>query len=111
MGKLGTCALKLSAVCVCTHLSAWLLAECLVESMSAGACLHVLRARYLRVGLDTVRALSATAHCSLLSQVYSNFNICSLSTFPQVIVRGMVVSVGDAPGQLPGQMRTTGRIH
>ena len=50
------------------HLSAWLLAACLVGSMSVGACLHVLWARYLRLDLDMVRALSATARCSLLSQ-------------------------------------------
>ena len=63
-----------------------------VGIMSVGACLHVLWARYLRLDLDMVRALSATARCSLLSQ---NFNFCSLSTFPQVIARGMAVNVGD----------------
>ena len=87
---------------VCTHLSAWLLAACLVGCISVGACLHVLWARYLRVDLDTVRALSATARCSLLNQ---NFNFCSLSTFLQVIARGTAVSVDDTPGQLPGQLK------
>ena len=95
------------ACCVCVYiLSAWLLAACLVGSMSAGACLHVLWARYLRVGLDTVRALSATARCCLLRQVYL-INFCSLSTFPQVIAIGMAASgVGDAPDYLPGQLHS-----
>ena len=87
---------------VCTHLSAWLLAACLVGSMSAGACLHVLWARYLRVDLDMVRALSAIARCSLLNQT---FNFFSLSTFLQVIARRTAVSVDDTPGQLPGQLK------
>ena len=63
----------MGACCLCVYtLSVWLLAACPVGSMSAGACLHVLWARYLRVGLDTVRALLATARCCLLRQVYLN---------------------------------------
>ena len=44
------------------------------------------------------------------------FNICSLSTFPQVIATGTAVSVGGAPGHLPGQLKAlkhilVGRMH
>ena len=70
--KLGSCALANSACCLCVYTFVSMADEwgaCLVGSMSAGARLHVLRARYLRVDLDTVKALSATAHCSPLRLV------------------------------------------
>ena len=71
--KLGSCALANSAGCLCVYTFVIMADEraayYLVGSMSAGARLHVLRARYLRVDLDMVRALLATAHCSLLRLV------------------------------------------
>ena len=88
-------------VCICQH-GCWQLA-CLVVSMSAGACLHVLRVRYLRVGLDIQGTLG---NCTLLFAKPSLQYLISafLSTFPQVTASMM--GVGDALSQA----RPTGLI-
>ena len=89
---------KDAAVCrVCISTSAWMLETCLVGSVSTGACLHVLRVRYLRVGLDSYFTLG---NCTLLfaKPSLSNFDICFSEHF--TTEGWQSCSVGSAPDQV-----------
>ena len=65
MDKVGACTLRvlLFVVCAFVSMAAGSMIHCLVVSVSTGACLHVLRVRHLRVGLDIQGTLG---NCTLL---------------------------------------------